>query len=835
MAGSGTVNLNGVTVYSGAALFLTGSNYVVSGSTINLQNYTANTGLIAAINSATGPYLSNSGTLTLSSSAVVNLSGVYSQIYNTGTISAASSSAFNLSGANSSITNPGTFYAGSSGSACTLNLSGTSTGVFNTNVFVLGSTSVINLTGTTSNVDNSTAGTFTLMSDANGSATLGQINAASTGFTGKYNVQRYMTGNNSLTYRGYRLMSTPVNITSATPSPSGANYIGINTLNSSYTVAGTSYKGAFTGGSGAGFSVVNPNPTIYFYKETNASNNSSFLLGKNVGVKSIVGTTITLIDGTAYNIPVGNGYLIDYIGSTNGRTTGSTSLKPDNATITNVGYINQGNINVNLWYAPAGGTVNAVKLSYTAGQVASFFPGTNMIGNPYASTIDLNQLYADNTVASPSLSSNFYELYNENPGQAYMVYSATGGTSASKASRYIASGQGFMSVVSATNQTLTFKEDQKVYNNSLTPVSSPPLLLVASNNKNAALNSSAVATQPQALMAPPRDETLLAGLHLKLLQDSVTYDECGVYFRSDWSDNFDLNDAYDLDGASPKVYLSTYTADGVRTAINKMGDFTKGKRARIYVKGSIDGNFNLQLEDIQNIDTSMYSVFIIDHLNKDSLDVTRYKTYVFTVIRADTATYGGYRLELAIERKPLPPYELALFTGKKVSDGVLLTWKTYNEGNFTGFTIEKQDGSLQYLPLYTIQSNGSGTYSYTDHNPVAGANIYRLKQNNIDGLISYSALLTVQYGGLASGGVMSVYPNPAHEIITVNLNAAAPTGSGAFMENIYNSMGLLVLQKSVSSSKWSENVGAFKPGAYVIEVKNTNGDSMGNTKFIKYQ
>ena len=84
-----------------------------------------------------------------------------------------------------------------------------------------------------------------------------------------------MTGNNSSTYRGYRLLSSPVNLTSATPSATGANYIGLSTINSTYTVAGTSYYGVFTAGSGAGFSIYNANPIIYFYNETYATNNSS--------------------------------------------------------------------------------------------------------------------------------------------------------------------------------------------------------------------------------------------------------------------------------------------------------------------------------------------------------------------------------------------------------------------------------------------------------------------------------------------------------------------------------------------------------------------------------
>ncbi len=761
----------------------------------------------------------NSTNVTVSGTTVTNNNAA--ALNNYGTLTANSSSIFNLSGSSSAITNSGNFYAGTSGSACTLNLSGTSASISNTGAFVIGSTSVINLTGTTSSVANS--GTFTLMSDQNGSATTGQISSGATGFSGTYNVQRYMTGNNSSTYRGYRLLSSPVNLTSATPSATGANYIGLSTINSTYTVAGTSYYGVFTAGSGAGFSIYNANPIIYFYNETYATNNSSFLLGKNLGVTAISAATsnnITLVNGTTYSIPAGNGYILYYVGSTNGRSSGCGCRAPDDATITNVGYLNQGTIPVNLWYAPGGSTLNSLKLSYTTGQPVTFYPGYNMVGNPYPSALDLNVVYTQNQTAS--FSSNFYELYNENPNQGYVVYSATGGTSSVHASEYIASGQGFFAVVTAAGQTLTFKETQKVYNNSLTPTSTPPLLLTA--------------PQSQVLALKGTPGNVLAGLHLKMGMDSVINDECGIYFNKSWSDNYDINDAYDLDGIAPQVYLSSYTADGVRTAINKLGDYVpNGKRIKLYVKAVADGNYSLALEDIANIDTSLFNIYLVDNMNRDSLDLVRYKTYVFTIANADTSSYGANRLVLAIERKTMPAYALVSFTAQKVSDGVLLTWKTYNEGSFTGFGIQKQDGGgTQYEMLYNVQSNGAGTYTYTDHSPVTGTNTYRLLQNNMDSLTSYSRPVSILYNAAAAMGLVSIYPNPARGTINVNMNITT-TVPANYQEAIYNSSGVLVVQRSLNNTSWAQDVSSLTPGAYVIQIKTSNGGSVGNSKFVKLQ
>ncbi|WP_428327328.1 DUF2341 domain-containing protein [Mucilaginibacter sp.] len=683
------------------------------------------------------------------------------------------------------------------------------------------------LTLTKGNLSIASTTTFTLMSSANLTASVSQVSPYT--ISGIVNVQRFITGSSSSAYRGYRLLSSPVNLTSATSG--SANYIDFSTLKSNYTAGATKYYGAFTagtGGVGGGFSVYNANPTIYLYNETLnpsvSTKNLSFVSGKNVGVTSISGSTVGItstINGVtttgSVNVPVGNGYLLFFIGSSNPavRTTGTTAIAPDDAVITNVGYLNQQNVTVNLWYTPGGGVSN--KLSYSSAVLATNYPGYNTVGNPYASTIDLQKLYNDNKAASPSLSPNFYELNDKNPNQAYVVYSATGGNSGSVYSQYVASGQGFIARVTATGQALVFQEDQKIYNTALlTSSSSPPSLLIAS-----------------------KPLTVLKGLHLKLEQVGVYNDECGVYFDNKWNDKYDIDDAYDLDGVSSKVYISTYTSDSVRTAINKLSDFNKNKKVRIFVKATTDGVYNLTMTDIANIDTTLYNVFLLDHYKKDSLDMRRYKSYAFDIKTADTNSFGANRFELAIERLPVPPYHILSFTAQKVSNGVLLTWKTNNEGDYTGFGIEKQDGSnATYKSLYNVQSDGNGTYTYVDNSPVKGNNTYRLMQNDIDNNTTYTNPLNVLYNSsvpAGSSGVLTIYPNPAKQIITVNFNSSSPLTSNVYDASIYNAGGVLVMKKSVNGNSWSQDVEALKPGAYVLEMKNSSGALLGNAKFVKIQ
>ncbi|MES2426485.1 MAG: T9SS type A sorting domain-containing protein [Bacteroidota bacterium] len=720
-------------------------------------------------------------------------------------------STINITGYRSYITNSGTFYAGTSNSACTINVSGKGNSlspysITNSGTFYLGSTSAINLTGTdSSNPTNLVnTGTFTFQSDANGSAILGQLGSGSS-TVGNYNVQRYLTGGN-VKYRSYRLLSSPVNSSGNID----LSYIGANA-----TIGGTTYYGALTAGpSGGGFTVTNANPTLYLYDESRASNNSTFTSGKNIGVVAVAGTNVSTLTGTTVaagkTIPVGNGFMFYFIGNNQSSSTASNRV-PENTTITAIGTINQQDVPVKLWNTGTTG----------------LYLTNNLVGNPYPSTIDLNQVYSDNyNLTTNPISPIFYELSNINPGQSYGIYNGALFTSSGNASRFIASGQGFFATVTANNQTITFKEDQKA----TTQLTGATLLMSTPENK-LAVNSLIVPGSSDVIGSSfaSQGNNAISGLHISMIQDTSVFDICGIYFMDGGIDKFDRNDGKDLDGISPKIYMSSYTTDGVRTGLNTMGSYIKGKKVKLYVKATTDGVYKLNLTDIQNIDITNYNLYLKDHYTKDSLDLSHNSSYSFRINNSDTTTFGANRFELVIAPKPLPPYALTSFTAKKVNEGVLLTWQTANEGNYTGFTLQKQNGN-QFTALNNLQSNGAGTYTYIDHNPTTGTNAYRLMQSGLEANISYSETISVLY----NTNSLNLYPNPAKDDINIYVNAPTTDNNPAYQMSIYDSSGTLILTKQINKA-YTHNVATLRIGTYIVQVTDNNGKLIGNNKFSKIQ
>jgi hypothetical protein len=340
----------------------------------------------------------------------------------------------------------------------------------------------------------------------------------------------------------------------------------------------------------------------------------------------------------------------------------------------------------------------------------------------------------------------------------------------------------------------------------------------------------ASAIVPPANTQPAAAAVAVPGLHLKLVQDSVNYDECGVYFYKKFSDNFDSNDARDLDGTGGQVYLSSYSADDVLTSINTMGDYKGGKRVKLFVKFSTTGIYQLQMEDIANFNTNKYSVFLLDKMLNDSLDLTLYKSYNFNYTPG--TPNDSTRFVLAIEHKPIPHYALLVFSGQKSSQGVALDWKTVNEANYTTFVLQKLGSNNTYVFLDSLQSDSSGAYGYTDQHPVLGNNTYRLQQTDGLGNITYSAPVTIGYNSTSPDGGLTIYPNPSRSMITVSL-ATGSTATAVATADIYNTSGVLVEHKVVNSNSFTHDITSYNLGIYVIQLKNSNGVIVGKSKFVK--
>jgi hypothetical protein len=136
------------------------------------------------------------------------------------------------------------------------------------------------------------------------------------------------------------------------------------------------------------------------------------------------------------------------------------------------------------------------------------------------------------------------------------------------------------------------------------------------------------------------------------------------------------------------------------------------------------------------------------------------------------------------------PVELSSFTASVDNKSIILDWETVTEVNNQGFTIERSTNGENYIPVGFIKGNGTTLerkyYSFKDAPEVNGIYYYRLRQQDYNGSIEYSEVLTVKLDIPADFMLGQNYPNPFNPSTTISF--AIPVQSHVSLR-VYDVMG----------------------------------------------
>ena len=789
--GSGNITVTNILQNNSNTVTL-GSGTLTVGNTLQINAGTVATG--AGTMTVSGIFQNNSGTLICGAGSVI-FNGTYQ---NNGTFTAGAGTVY-FSGTSQSLTDnsaTGTIFKN-----VTFNCTGTATMGAGVGNFSVSSSGVLTLVSPAKLVAGSASAAYlTLKSDATGSATVAALSGTST-ITGWVNVQRYMTGGSS-TYRGYRLMSSPVYASTV----SGNNVYSLNYLKNSTYVTGS-------GGTGGGFDKLG-NPTLYLYRENLVPGNNSFTAGNFRGIANISAAPAYTLDNEAgsFNIPAGSGFLFFFRGNrstTLASKTVSPFTAPENTTLTATGTLTQGQVTVHNWYTPASAFVG-----YTTATANTAVRGFNLVGNPYASSINWDLYNTTVTTSGIYVQSVGTTIYVLDPvSHNFGAYTkGSGGVGTHNTTNILPSGQGFFVVATTASSKLVFNESAKV------------------NTQVTGLNL---------LMGIPVEYANKQYLQLQLEKDSVNTDDIIIHFRNDASTTYDPETEALYRSGQGVVSLSSLSSDHFPLAISVQPYPKKSLSIGLSASANTTGNYRLNLKNIVGI-SGLYNIWLVDNYTKDSVNMRETPIYSFSINKSDSTTFGVNRFRLVVNQNDDYAYKLLQFKASRVSTEemrqVKLSWKTKHEENYTHFTVERStDNGETFEVVGWKQSTGAGAYTSIDYNPQPGINLYRLKQEDINNEITYSDVERVEYSTLSNdlaGSNINIYPNPAKN--TINLSIAATPGNSSYKIKISNSSGLMVREATVSQSTWQTNVNDLTTGTYVIRVINTKDHSLvGQTKFIK--
>lgn len=661
---------------------------------------------------------------------------------------------------------------------------------------------------------------LTLKSTAANTASVAALPAGSS-ISGNVSVERYLSGGAG--HRGYRLISSPVYASTV----NSVNVYSINYLQNNILLSGSS---------GGGFDKVG-NPTIFLFREDKVPSNVSFTSGNFWGVSAINNTPAYnyYLNGgsTAYNLPVGGGYMMFFRGDRSAASIATetvSSYVPVAVAVKASGTLNQGQVVARNWYTPSSSYL-AYSGSGTGTNTNYPVRGFNLVGNPYASSIDWNTYNTSSTTTGiyvSNISATVYELneltYN------YDTYQAGSHIATNNGSNIIASGQGFFVLANNTNPQVIFNESAKTGSQN-----TGTSLFMSVKNKMASLNNTPV----------------FSHLRLQLAMDSINRDDIYIGFDPNAQTEYVFDEDAQYKQGNGRVSLASISSDNINLAINKEPwPHVKEMVIPLSVNAVTDGTYQLKLTEFTGI-PPLYEFWLKDAYKKDSLDISHNTSYAFAILKSDTSSFGNHRFSLVIKENPALHIRLLSFTAIKATGGTTaqIAWTTENEYDYTSFTLQRStDGGASFTALGDVYSNSSGKYSYTDGSPLKPQDLYRLKITDLDGTITYSNIVTVMYantGTLANSGIF-IYPNPATSMVnltvvqpltagtTNGVSANTATTNAMFGIKVVSSNGLLIKSSTSSSQSWKMDVSALIPGTYVIQVINNNTNSLvGQGAFVK--
>lgn len=163
------------------------------------------------------------------------------------------------------------------------------------------------------------------------------------------------------------------------------------------------------------------------------------------------------------------------------------------------------------------------------------------------------------------------------------------------------------------------------------------------------------------------------------------------------------------------------------------------------------------------------------------------------------------------------PLTLIRFEGQTILGANQLTWKVTDVSGFSRFIIEQaHSGTTQFKEAQEIPFRyGVDEYTFSDQQPSAGINYYRLKMIDVDGSFTYSPTIRITNSGLAGNGKMVLFPNPAQERINLSLPDNTLLGTNVLLKAVNGQ--LLSVIPVTRASDMSVSLEGLLPGLYLLQ------------------
>ena len=194
---------------------------------------------------------------------------------------------------------------------------------------------------------------------------------------------------------------------------------------------------------------------------------------------------------------------------------------------------------------------------------------------------------------------------------------------------------------------------------------------------------------------------------------------------------------------------------------------------------------------------------------------------------------GGNANDIGANQLSVPlPLILLDFNGSCMGSAQKISWATGEETNMKNIELMYSADGTAFRSLTNINPGGSNSnYSYVNDSTFSGDNYYQLKMIDLDGSISYSAVLDIKCGMVTDK--IKVSPNPFNNSFNISIEAVT---EGTATITLYDAMGKLIFQKQPALMEGVnllnyDGLDRLTPGIYFLRI--VNRDKSEYVKLLK--
>jgi len=175
------------------------------------------------------------------------------------------------------------------------------------------------------------------------------------------------------------------------------------------------------------------------------------------------------------------------------------------------------------------------------------------------------------------------------------------------------------------------------------------------------------------------------------------------------------------------------------------------------------------------------------------------------------------------------PVRFINFYGKLLTNNtVQLDWQAYVDGMHDYFEVEKADRSGSYNKIAKVDGQ---VYRAFDNTPDNGTNIYRIKQVDKNGVVTYSQAININTAFGKS--VITIFPNPVSDILNVNITGIDAAKQFIITDASGRILHTQQLPAGAASANIKVNVSSFSAQLYFIKTLNSKNEVTSIQKFLK--